>query len=973
MNQGGKISQFEDILARGGEIGKLLSAIDWNVTSLGSISTWPQSLRTALNISLTSPLPMIVFWGENLIQLYNDAYCLLWRILDPKLSLGQPASELEGELWNCINPCLQTVFTTGETAKILNQPLQIERDGDVKTCYFSFTSSPIWTETGSIGGIFTTVTETTLERVNTPSQENDTQRKNLLQQLETERARLEAVLQQMPAGVLLADGKSGQLILANKQVSQIIGYSYETESKLEEYDQTVDFEGFRANGQRYAPDEWPLMRSLSTGEIVTAEEIRLERTDGNQVFISVNSAPIRDQQGDIVAAVAIFQNITQGKRVEQDLKESQILFEGFMRHIPAIAYIKDEQGRYIYANWVATQLVDSSLENIIGKTDFELFPEIASQFQQHDQAVLSSAQAAEFLECITRNGVEFYGMSFKFPITDAAGRRLLGGMSFDITERKRLEDALRVSEAKFKRLVDANIIGVIVCNLDKIVEANDVFLQMVGYTREQLIAGEISWLNLTPPEYLDVDEQGLEELRNTGKCPPFEKEYIHSSGSRVPILIGATLLEENPLTWLCFVLDLTELKQTEIEREELLKRERTVREEAEAANRIKDEFLAVLSHELRSPLNPILGWASLLRTGKINEETTHRALEIIERNAKLQAQLIEDLLDVSRILRGKLALSTFPVHLDNAIHAALETVQLAADAKEIGLYTHLEPNVRPVLGDLGRLQQIIWNLVSNAVKFTDPGGRVDIYLETVNNQGQVRVQDTGQGITPDFLPHVFDYFRQADSTTTRQFGGLGLGLAIVRYLTELHGGMVWAESPGDGQGATFTVRLPLMMEGEETDFDGELILDVIDLTGIKILAIDDEADMRELVAFFLEEAGASVQLAASAQEALLLLNESLPDVMICDIGMPDVNGYMLMSEIRSKPLEKGGKIPAIALTAYAGETNQKKALTAGFQMHLSKPVEPDKLVAAIAKLLKQTKLKSRESKGIVPQNNIDGI
>jgi CheY-like chemotaxis protein len=225
----------------------------------------------------------------------------------------------------------------------------------------------------------------------------------------------------------------------------------------------------------------------------------------------------------------------------------------------------------------------------------------------------------------------------------------------------------------------------------------------------------------------------------------------------------------------------------------------------------------------------------------------------------------------------------------------------------------------------------------------------------------VRVQDTGQGITPDFLPHVFEYFRQADSTTTRQFGGLGLGLAIVRYLTELHGGIVWAESLGDGQGATFTVRFPLMMDEEETDFDGELILDVIDLTGIKILAIDDEADMRELVAFSLEEAGACVQLAASAQEALLLLNESLPDVIICDIGMPEVNGYMLMTEIRSKPLEKGGKIPAIALTAYAGETNHKKALTAGFQMHLSKPVEPDKLVETIAKLLKQSQLSIRNN------------
>jgi PAS domain S-box-containing protein len=375
------------------------------------------------------------------------------------------------------------------------------------------------------------------------------------------------------------------------------------------------------------------------------------------------------------------------------------------------------------------------------------------------------------------------------------------------------------------------------------------------------------------------------------------------------------------------------------------------RAKAEAANRIKDEFLAVLSHELRSPLNPILGWTRILRSKQLDATKTEQALETIERNARLQAQLIEDLLDVSRILQGKMSLNITSVNLVATINAALETVRLAAEAKHIQIQTILNPISGGVLGDTNRLQQVFWNLLSNAVKFTQSGGRVTITLEQVGTYAQVQVQDTGKGISADFLPHVFDYFRQEDSTTTRRFGGLGLGLAIVRQLTELHGGTVWAESAGPNLGAAFTVRLPLNVTGQQETAQIKSLDKAPDLTDVQILVVDDDPDMQELVSFILVQAGAQVITAASATQALTLLNQSKPDLLLCDIGMPDMNGYSLLRHIRKWTPEQGGNIPAIALTAYAGEINEQQALAAGFQMHISKPVEPEKLVQAIIHLL----------------------
>jgi PAS domain S-box-containing protein len=375
-------------------------------------------------------------------------------------------------------------------------------------------------------------------------------------------------------------------------------------------------------------------------------------------------------------------------------------------------------------------------------------------------------------------------------------------------------------------------------------------------------------------------------------------------------------------------------------------------QQAVDANRIKDEFLAVLSHEIRTPLNPILGWAKLLRSNKLDQQKTALALETIERNAQLQTKLIEDLLDISRILRGKLSLNICPVDLATIIRAAMETVRLSAEAKSIQIHSDLDSTVGQVFGDSGRLQQVVWNLLSNAIKFTPEDGQVEIYLEPVGSQAQIRITDTGKGISRDFLPYVFDTFRQADSATTRKFGGLGLGLAIVRYLIEMHGGTVSAESLGEGQGATFTVMLPMivsdaLMSSEESN---ATVTCPSAFDSLQILAVDDDPDSLELVTFILEGCGATVRAVSSAIEVLAVLAQSKSDLLVSDIGMPEMDGYMLLKQIRSLPPEQGGQIPAIALTAYAGEGNEEQAISAGFQAHISKPIDPAQLITTIANL-----------------------
>ncbi|HEX8636116.1 MAG TPA: ATP-binding protein, partial [Pyrinomonadaceae bacterium] len=388
--------------------------------------------------------------------------------------------------------------------------------------------------------------------------------------------------------------------------------------------------------------------------------------------------------------------------------------------------------------------------------------------------------------------------------------------------------------------------------------------------------------------------------------------------------------------------------------------------EAQEVNRLKDEFLATLSHELRTPLTAVLGWTRLLGTRQLDEATQTRALETIERNAQSQVQLIDDILDVSRIIRGKLRLDVRPVELMPVIEAAVDSVRPAAEAKGIRLQVVLDPHAGPVSGDPDRLQQVAWNLLSNAIKFTPKDGRVQVLLARVNSHLELTVSDTGQGIEKKFLPYVFDRFRQADPSTTRKHGGLGLGLAIVRHLVELHGGTVTAESEGAGQGTTFKVSLPLMIvhqseygsnggeraaAAEHPTAGGRPPLECpSELHGLRVLLVEDEADAREMLVVVLTQCRAEVRAVSNAADALSQLESWLPDVLISDIEMPGEDGYTLIRKVRSLPPERGGKIPAAALTAYARAEDRMRALLAGFQLHVPKPVEPAELAAVVASL-----------------------
>ena len=389
--------------------------------------------------------------------------------------------------------------------------------------------------------------------------------------------------------------------------------------------------------------------------------------------------------------------------------------------------------------------------------------------------------------------------------------------------------------------------------------------------------------------------------------------------------------------------------------------EQMARAEAETANRMKDEFLATVSHEIRTPLNAIIGWSHLLRSGRLDEATIARAIETIDRNAKSQAQLIEDILDVSRMITGKLRLNNEPVDIASVINAAIDSVQLAIDSKDLQLEVTLDPSARHTIGDANRLQQVVWNLLANAIKFTPAGGHIEVKVERAGHDVQIRVADSGQGISKNFLPFIFDRFRQGDGTTTRQHGGLGLGLAIARHLVELHGGTISADSGGEGQGASFTVKLPLAPPGgkarrkvtgnlQRPEASNGKFSSLPSLDQVKILLVDDDPDTLQILSVVLGESRAVVQTAASVAEALEILEWYQPHVLVSDLAMPDEDGYSLIGKLRALEIKTGSQTPALALTSYVRVEDRARALSAGFNMFVPKPVQPEELITAIANL-----------------------
>lgn len=627
---------------------------------------------------------------------------------------------------------------------------------------------------------------------------------------------------------------------------------------------------------------------------------------------------------------------------------------------------KSLDGIIVTWNEGATRIFGWHAEEVIGRSITILIPPDRLDEEPAILARIRAGQRVDHYQTLrVRKDGTFVDISLSIsPVRNAAGD-IVGASKIarDITQQKRAEEALRVSNERFRLMADSAPVLIWMADQSKGRNwFNKSWLDFTGRTADQ--EAGFGWTQNVHEEDLARCLQVYAEGFDSRK--PFGTEYRIRRADGQPrwIIERATPLFEGSghsfSGYIGSCVDITESKQLQADREETLNAERAAREQAERVGRLKDEFLATVSHELRTPLNAILGWSTLMRRLDPGSDDHKRGLETIERNARVQGQIIADLLDMSRIISGKVQLDVQSIDLAEVINAALDAVKLSIEAKKLRLRVTLDARAGRLRGDPGRLQQVFWNLLTNAVKFTPSGGRIDVVMERVNSHVEVCVEDSGLGIKPEFLGFVFDRFRQADSSTTRRHGGLGLGLSIVKHLVELHGGSVRVKSAGEGQGSTFIVALPISaMLVEETsrverpafsDVDVSTI-ELPSLEGVRALVVDDQEDARLLICRLIEEHGGRCILAASGAEALTLIGQEDVNILISDIGMPDFDGYQLIRKIRAMHSGQLRNLPAIALTAYARADDRQRALLAGFQMHVSKPVEPRELIAGIASLL----------------------
>jgi PAS domain S-box-containing protein len=765
---------------------------------------------------------------------------------------------------------------------------------------------------------------------------------------------------------ILAKDLNGVIQSANAAAERVFGY---TASEL--LGQSIRI---LVPDDRPAEEDEILARVRAGERLDHFETVRLSK-DGRRVDISLSVSPIRDESGAIVGVAKIARDITEQKRVTRELAAQQEWFRVTLGSIGDAVIASDPDGHVTYMNGPAQTLTGWAAGEAAGRALADVFRIMneTTRLPVDNPAALVMRSGhivglANHTVLIDRHGVERPIADSAAPIRDLQGRIIGVVLVFrDVTEERRAEEAIAEQREWFETTLESIGDAVIATDVQGRVEfMNPIAEHLTGWrlsdasgrTCEDVfrIVNEDTRRTVESPVTRVLAEGTVVGLAN-------HTILIAADGTERPIDDSGAPIRSRDGRIIGVVLvfrDVTHRRRMEIERrdaaaerERLLEAERAARAAAERASRVKDEFVAMVSHELRTPLNAMLGWTQLITKHGADQADIRRGVDVIARNTRVQAQLISDLLDVSRIVSGKLSLDIRQLNLATVIADAIDTVQKDADEKGVVVERQLESTVGSIAGDPARLQQMVWNLLSNAIKFTAKGGRVRVTLRRSGSDAEITVADTGVGIKPDFLPHIFDRFQQADQSITRRFGGLGLGLSIVKHLIELHGGSIRAESPGEGRGAIFTIVLPSSARAETTDIRP---LDArthheqpsASLNGIRVFIVEDEPDTREFLERYLTAAGAEVVSVSTATEALARLPDCEADILVSDIGLPDIDGYDLMQQVRRMEVKHCGAIPAVALTAYARSEDRTRAFRAGYQAHLSKPVEPTELVATIA-------------------------
>lgn len=774
--------------------------------------------------------------------------------------------------------------------------------------------------------------------------------------LRTSETRLRLALAGAKLGEWEWDVGTGRLHLSTR-VREMFGLPAGGPISLADYEATVHLDD-RATVQA-AMQETILRRSDYT------VEYRLGIPEGSTHWVSVTGRPASTDPHQPLRIVGVVADITERHLADRTLRESERLYRAIGESIEYGAWVADRQGRNLYAS--------ESFLNLVGLTQAQCagfgWADVLRPEERHStvaawKACVATQQPAWDREMSVRgvDGRWHPILTRGVPVRNESGDVVCwAGLHLDIAGLKRAQEDARQGEQRFRMLADTAPVLVWMSGKDMLwTFLNRPWLEFTGRKMEQELGN--GWAEGVHPD--DVDRcldiytrafESREEFSMDFRLRRHDGVYRWLLDRGIPLYDSSG--EFTGMIGGC--IDITDIKHAEAEREALLARERMARSEAERANRVKDEFLATVSHELRTPLNAILGWASLLQKQVDHPDKLREGLIVIERNSRVQARIIDDLLDVSRVIAGKVRLDVQRVELPTVIESALESLRPAADAKGIRLQHVIDPQAGSVKGDPSRLQQVVWNLVSNAIKFTPRNGQVHVSLERVDSHVAITVTDTGQGIPTEFLPHIFERFRQADSSMTRTHGGLGIGLAIVKHLVEMHGGTVRAKSAGPDQGATFEVTLPVtamaaaedraLREQPKTQYEASDPCEAPGLKGVKVLVVDDDADSRELIQEVLVECQAQVRMAASAEEGVEAFRTWQPHVILSDIGMPEQDGYQFIRRIRG--LEQNGRsTPAAALTAFTRSEDRRRALLSGYQTHVGKPVEPSELIAVVASL-----------------------